>query len=436
MRNLSRKLSLFTAIILTACAASPTASALNGDTSVPLASQSLASKPSAGPTLQAYPSPDGTMLGTYPAPAETLPTAPVAYPSPAATTPTAPATSSSLIQTSQPNTTTLNQILDFSFIDAQHGWLLGALCMSKCELALRRTVDGGQSWQETAAPLTGISWGSQQTLTDTVNSITFLNTKTGWAFNPGLWATSDGGQTWVNVKPGAAIVEMQVYGDSVWAVKSICDQAGGASCRLSLISLSGQGGGWQPLANLPQMDSPQIQLLRIDKQEAFMLGWRMGVQGVASALLATSDGGITWNKLTAPFEGMCPGVARISAPDSMHLFAACGGQPATAQQQKYLSVSNDGGFTWVRKPDPPLNGYLDDFFAVSPERVFMAIGRGTLEVSNDAGQTWKPAIDLAIANNWDSSGWRIKFIDPNVGWVSLKQIFRTDDGGQTWKLGG
>ena len=45
---------------------------------------------------------------------------------------------------------TLTRILDLSFVDARHGWVLGASCTAsgdRCVLVLRGTTDGGRTRQ-------------------------------------------------------------------------------------------------------------------------------------------------------------------------------------------------------------------------------------------------------------------------------------------------
>jgi photosystem II stability/assembly factor-like uncharacterized protein len=329
------------------------------------------------------------------------------------------------------------QILDFSFVDPQHGWLLDSGCDKCISLGMFSTRDGGRTWQPEKNSLgKEIIQNWHQGIAESVPSISYIDLETGWVYNPGLWSTHDGGLTWDNENPDGQIVDLQSLGKSVWAIKAACLPGIVGLCNFNLITLAPDGGTWEPLAELPTISGQQVQLLRLDRENAYILSWGMRIEGGPSAdLIVTHNSGATWKKVTSPFESGCPVTARISAPGNRTLWAICGGEPGAGQQLKSLFISKDDGMTWVKQPDPPSSGYLDDFVAVSPARAFLGLGRGTLMVTQDSGQNWNPAIDKNVANQEDFSGWRIKFSDRMNGWASLfEQLFHTTNGGQTWKL--
>jgi photosystem II stability/assembly factor-like uncharacterized protein len=102
---------------------------------------------------------------------------------------------------------------------------------------------------------------------------------------------------------------------------------------------------------------------------------------------------------------------------------------------KWFYSSNDGGLTWNRWKEPPSGGYLDDLAVVSVQRSFIGLGRGTLLGTLDGGLSWRDEIDTRQANPADASGWRLLFLQQRYGWAALQnQIFRTQDGGETWEL--
>ncbi|HEX7975063.1 MAG TPA: hypothetical protein VF498_11695 [Anaerolineales bacterium] len=341
-----------------------------------------------------------------------------------------------------------NQVLDISFSDATHGWLIGSACgpAGSCAPALRLTLDGGLTWQAVPAPPTGLANVGDSGLTHNVRSLRFNSPATGWAFGPGLWATRDGGRSWADLNPDRPVRALEPAGGSVWALFGSCQEAG--PCEFSVAALDPGGLAWQPLPKQPGISGTQVQLLRYGPQDAWVLAWGSPAAGEAStaattapagkaggpALAVTHDGGASWQLMGLPCSPQAA-AARMAALNGHQLWALCGGGPGAGQQLKTFTVSNDGGLTWSTPQDAPSAGYVDDLAAVNQQRGFMALGRSTLFITHYGGQSWTPAIPLEQANPSDSSGWRIVFFDELRGWASLQnRVFRTSDGGEHWSM--
>ncbi|MBV9282592.1 MAG: hypothetical protein JOZ41_21145 [Chloroflexi bacterium] len=89
----------------------------------------------------------------------------------------------------------MTELLDFSFLDARHGWALGASCSrpGTCpSIAIRVTTDGGRTWRP-AIPKERISPGDQ-----TVGPVQFVDPLRGWvAAGPSsVYRTDNGGLSW------------------------------------------------------------------------------------------------------------------------------------------------------------------------------------------------------------------------------------------------
>src|SRR5436309_13709418 len=87
-----------------------------------------------------------------------------------------------------------------SWVSEEQGWILGSSsCGSSTCTTVIGTTDGGDTWRRLGtldAPLT-LEEASG------VTEIRFADGLHGWAFEPALWATSDGGKTWQQeVPPG------------------------------------------------------------------------------------------------------------------------------------------------------------------------------------------------------------------------------------------
>lgn len=331
----------------------------------------------------------------------------------------------------------INQILDLTFVDASHGWLIGSQCddQGNCSLALRSTQDGGKTWQTEPAPNTGIAWNGDSTPSHNVRHIRFANLKDGWAFGPGLFATHDGGKTWTDETQDQPLIALQPVENSVWAIEGSCTPEN--QCNFSLIQRIPANDSWQPLNHQPQIPGPQVQLVRYKGQDAWVLSWGPGSSPSkpANTLAVTHDGGKNWTGGSSPCTEAGSFTHRLAAVDSQMIWVACAGEPGAGQQMKYLFKSSDGGENWGERIEIGSAGYLDDLLATTPDTGFLGVGRGTLLSTQDGGQSWMPAIPISKANPTDTSGWRIVFVDTQNGWAALGQlVFRTSDGGKSWEI--
>jgi photosystem II stability/assembly factor-like uncharacterized protein len=133
------------------------------------------------------------------------------------------------------NGTGLGPNFMFSFADSSHGFLMVNGSFSK-------TVNGGASWQPVASGVVGNSFSSYY-------KMQFLDTLTGFCASPtGLFKTSDGGQTWVNLLPVATTYMVPLFLDKTngycLAANSIYKTTTGGnswtvSCKLGADDFSG-----------------------------------------------------------------------------------------------------------------------------------------------------------------------------------------------------
>ncbi|HEX2823971.1 MAG TPA: hypothetical protein VHO07_27980, partial [Streptosporangiaceae bacterium] len=143
-----------------------------------------------------------------------------------------------------------------TFVGTDTGWVIGQAgtaghCATSVCTSVARTNDAGKTWTGVPAPLAGPPDGATG-----VSQIRFLNTEDGWAFGPGLFATTDGGQDWTGVGTGGLrVTDLETVGNRVFALFASCAGGGsafaGACTAFTLYSASAAAssaaGDWAPV---------------------------------------------------------------------------------------------------------------------------------------------------------------------------------------------
>lgn len=120
-------------------------------------------------------------------------------------------------------------IEDVTFIDERRGWVLAS---TRRRAIVLSTTNGGETWKAEGAPRLGASPHPTQR---EVSRIRFLDERRGWAYGPGLFATSDGGSSWKRVLLRGSVSDVDPGADSVWAL--VTRRPARRACVLSLFSV-------------------------------------------------------------------------------------------------------------------------------------------------------------------------------------------------------
>lgn len=373
-------------------------------------------------------------------------TVPLIPPTAPATPSPAPSASPTQILTATPSTPTpspspLNTLADVAFVDPMHGWALGAACdpQGDCPLALRKSVDGGKSWAVAAPPTTLGTGGPGQ---PGARRLSFGTLHDGWAYDPSLYSTHDGGETWALEAVPGDVIAIQAAGGSVWAVVRDCPPNG--ACTLQILSSQTGGRAWSPLPVQPPIAGEQAILTRMGSEAAWLLSWSARAP-MSGQLAVTHDNGSSWQPLTDPTTArMC--TLKLLAADTSRLWLLCGGEGATIMMDKALFGSSDGGASWSLVADAappgnpgknnlPLSGHVADLAAPGSQRVYIGLARSTLISSSDEGLTWKASIPLDPQLAGDVGVERVVFVDPDHGWAlsGPDTLYRTEDAGAHWQ---
>jgi len=204
-----------------------------------------------------------------------------------------------------------------TFSDAHHGWLLltAAQDQTNAELAsIYNTSDGGQHWTQLAT--TGTSAGTIP-LNGNKAAISFLSAQVGWltigdysASVPaaGLYKTTDGGHSWHKQSLTApsgpdnstAITMAPIFSDASYGILPVQYYNDTSSVGIILYISHNAGASWQIASTLPIAITGTLSPANIGFLDAHH-GWI--IDGYASTLYLTSDGGQHWSK-HAGFNGL------------------------------------------------------------------------------------------------------------------------------------
>jgi len=172
-------------------------------------------------------------------------------------------------------------------------------------------------------------------------------------------------------------------------------------------------------------------------------GW-VGTIETTQRLFKTQDGK-TWTDLTSTLPDLPIAICGMSSPSSGVVWAS--GTQFPEQEAAVLHTA-DGGQNWKSISMAAHANLLIDNYFVDDKRGWVVGGVGgtsynklkpVIMFTDDGGRSWvdrlaNSGIDFP-RGEW---GWKIQFLNPQIGFVSLENdkaaaILKTTDGGQTWK---
>ena len=273
------------------------------------------------------------------------------------------------------------------FLDADHAWiaavLSGAFVSGHVSMTVFATADGGRTWTAGGPVPPGYGTGSVPFAGPGGNVLDFLDARVGWlltASDPGqqtvrLYGTTDGGRTWHLVVDAA-----NSDGSALPTLGHGCFEA-----ELQFVSANL---GW-------------ISYDCIAPTQAGQPGNESPASGPEMAV--TKDGGRSWQQVSLPRDSTGHSLCSTTTPTFYS-----SGQVIVSGVCYRPSQATGGVF------------YVPDF----------ADGRTAIYITSDAGLSWS----LRSV----PGGFVPAFTDANAGWLMRwpGDVFRTSDGGTTWKLVG
>jgi photosystem II stability/assembly factor-like uncharacterized protein len=333
-----------------------------------------------------------------------------------------------------------------TFVDATHGWAVGYKSDSSGNPAgglILVTSDGGATWQAQDASSAG---GDAE-----FYSVSFVDAKHGWVVgdesdSSGVYmgsvvlATRDGGATWhaqsrtgnnaelysvtfVDAKHGWAVGHKDVSNNGNPVGLILATSNGGATWRAQDASSAGSGVG---------LDSVSF----VDAVHGWAVGGRGDDNGdsVDGVILATSDGGTTWQAQDASSAGSPTGLNAVSFVDATHGWAVGARGGSNGSQMGHVGVilaTSDGGTTW-QVQDASSAGGDAQLYSVSfvDATHGWAVGDsvdsdkgyadGAILTTSNGGATWQ-------AQNASSAGSpaeldSVSFVDATHGWAAGHRV--------------
>jgi photosystem II stability/assembly factor-like uncharacterized protein len=138
-------------------------------------------------------------------------------------------------------------------------------------------------------------------------------------------------------------------------------------------------------------------------------------------VLATRDGGDTWNAYNTPLvSSPSAGAFTIDFRDPHHGIVGGGDLDPSDPNNARTAISNDGGQTWTLTNPPPVTGAIFGLSYVGHTGGGGGdnLGRAVVITANDGGAAWTPD----EGNTWFalpgvSGFWAVAFATPKAGWL-------------------
>jgi photosystem II stability/assembly factor-like uncharacterized protein len=315
------------------------------------------------------------------------------------------------------------------FVDADHGWMVGA------DGGIEATGDGGHTW---TTVYSGLS---------TVTQIDFVDAQHGWGVSDaGLVRTSDGGTTWDEVAAPALTSVQFLTALSGWGVQQNPQLPTNPG---EIVRTNDGGATWSP----PDHTLAANSVCFVNES----LGWAAGPHGTGAAAFRTDDGGASWSEIPAPIPGgdqgwnvtiRCGGAGAWmvatgdgAAGHTAFVVFRSDGETNTAvlQEAGTHPMGSDQGIAEAANPQPgPVVAFDESAAAVVTwcPPCGGDLASVSFERTDDAGVTW--AHPDVFGSNVPAEPLGTSFVDPDHGWVLVgggvggRQVLATTDGGETW----
>jgi photosystem II stability/assembly factor-like uncharacterized protein len=311
-----------------------------------------------------------------------------------------------------------------TFVSANEGWVLGtAPCHSAPCTSIVATGDGGRSWHPIPAPRARLTQFGRGT---GVGELRFAGPLDGFAYDPDLYFTHDGGASWHRVRLPGRVGDLEASGGVVYAAV----RAGRGQERI--YRSAANTNAWSMVAGLPVgiKGTPGEGTITLHGTSAWIF--------IGSRLYATSTG-TSWFRVQLPCDRARKLFAdSVAAFDTHRITLLCTGLPAAGTTAKVVYASGNGGHSFSRAGTAPSGGDGGVLAEPAPAHIFIASSSGAtfIYVSRNGGRTWQTSLFLADGGKgWNDFGFTTATQGIAVEGVPAigSHLYLTRNGGRTWR---
>ncbi|MBV9604235.1 MAG: hypothetical protein JO027_03980 [Solirubrobacterales bacterium] len=311
----------------------------------------------------------------------------------------------------------------FTAIGELTWWLLGpgscpADFSGACG-AILRTTDGGRNFTGVPTPRAPLT--PSATSGAGYSQLAFADPQNGYAYNPALYATHNGGTTWQQINVGGTVSSLVISSGQAYAVVSA---TGGGTGKLMRSPIAHDD--WAALSAAGAVSGG------LWVQGSTVITQSAAGTGVGGNVLVSSDGGNTFTTSPAPSAGF---PCQFSAPQPPVVWAEC----ATGTESGVWRSSDNGAHFTVAAgtgTSLPLPGAAP--FAAASSSIAVVGAQTMIYRSDSSGSLWSQVEPSGISQ-WAYLG----FTDPTHG-VALgyagqvaptnERLYYTTDAGQSYHL--
>jgi hypothetical protein len=361
---------------------------------------------------------------------------PTGLPSASIPTSTLPVVTSAPTPTPFPPAPSGFRPLSLTFVSATAGWVIGTgACAMSC-VWVYHTTNGGATWTRSGAPPAYFPiYGCYELALPCVDTVRFSTPERGYAFGASwgdVYMTSNGGSTW-SLAPITDVSALSLAGDHALRLQAADGGCTAGECQLKR-SING-GLTWssasQPILT-PEGLAGNVFLQSDGYAYAVGYGNPAGGGPETAELYRSSNFGASWTLENDPCSNGSPG-----RPITVGVDAAAGGVLAIdclaeegGPQRGFVVVSVDGGARFGPPHAAPPSFAV---FAIGSSEVLAEATSAGLSVSHDGGVTWIATYACPSVNQGDNG---IRFVGFETAKVAHlicgNAIARSTDGGLNW----
>jgi hypothetical protein len=318
-----------------------------------------------------------------------------------------------------------DRLVNVELHDTGPSWtLLSVACAAGRCAQLARTDDHGRTWQRLPVTTIGTGdWGASCPPACPVHRLHFVSPTVGYLYAPGLQVTLDGGRTWHDQQPPAAVEGLAEAGGVVARVTGGWCQKSADDCRPALSWSMPGSSTWRPTALPANPPREYASAYSSGSGPAYILfGDNMAGGVIDQPIILRSTDGRSWTALPDPCAG--DGKEAIDlASSGQRLTVLCmqhGGQAATDVRQ-----SADGGDTFG-SPSRTKVAWAGDLAQTSGD---LLVGTGPISGGDDTTLQ----LDRLDGTEWRGVGKAV--VNGDVAWlVSTSSLWFSRDNGKTWTV--